>query len=268
MTEATSEALLDNDAGLVSEGLIEDPNLAQGDDAGDQFDTGTYVGTYKDRANAEKGIKEKDTTINKLKSELAKREQRLKELEMEKSITNSLSETIAKAMPSSPKEDPQAKVQAMIERWENEGAKAMLPELISLLQDVKQESIRTASDQFKAELERVRNEELQPLTKRVREIDPEYLELKDKVAELESEFPDISRDKLVKLARKMTPKVSQPARPSLPVNVGSGAMAGGKRVKALTAELKDMLKGNLKATGLYTDKDIEDYLKKAEADNE
>ena len=183
-----------------------------------------YVGTYKSRTDAEKGLKEKDATITKLS-------QRLSELEKQANIgeaLNKITELHAKADADEKGKFSQAKVDQMVQdlaaAWqegEDKGARRTLEYVSSVVEDA-ENMTRSEIEKVKAELRK----ELDGVKHVLSERDPEWVQWRDEATRIADQLgldPGQNRDVLLKFA-KMTATTQHPPRHDLPGGGGHGRM--------------------------------------------
>lgn len=188
------------------------------------------VGTYKSREEAERGLREKDETINRLRSERDRAAAHLQE-QMAAALTKLAD---ASSRRDTKPDDTAQRVEALVtdiaeafRADEAKGARKTLEVLNAYLADVESKGSR--------EVEKTRKELRDEMETKLAEVrtlladrDPEYVPVKDKVAELAQELgldARAHREVLVKLARREA-KTAHPGRHELPGGVvGAGSRA-------------------------------------------
>jgi len=182
-------------------------NDADGDNA-----ESTFVGTYKTKEAAEKGLREKDEFINKLKAEV--------EASRKASKTDEILALLAKNEGKTPEpaRDPEKDWAPVLEKWDAGDAKTQLGIIEALLN----ERIGSRTSQ----LEKLVQDKVLELTRGLKDVDPTWQKVKDRASELAKELGmDVNnerdRDVLIKIATKLTPdqtRINPPGQ--LPVSHG------------------------------------------------
>jgi hypothetical protein len=188
------------------------------------------VGTYKSRDEAERGIREKDETINRLRSERDRAAAALQE-----KMANALTKLAEGQSGGGGKAsaDAEAQVEALVAEMaeafradEAKGVRKTLEVFNRYLTDVE----KAGSDRVektRAELREEFNVQMAEMKALLEDRDPEYVPLKDRVSELAKELGvDVRshRELLVKLAKRDA-KTQHPERHELP----GGVVGGGGR---------------------------------------
>jgi hypothetical protein len=151
---------------------------------------GYLGGKYKTDADLEKGYKELQAQLTKVSQEKVQREKEAEELRFKSSLVNELKEVLR---PQQSVEEARA---AMLERLESEDSASAILELNEMAYNGVQETIKSALDAQKAEIEALKDE-----IRRSRfESDPVYTQHQEQIKALEE--LGISRDLAVKAVKE------------------------------------------------------------------
>lgn len=172
-----------------------------------------YLGTWKTREEADRGLAEMQKAMAKFQSE---KDKALAEKErLEKDFFAKLAGGVNGPAPTQPTIDVNKIKEQIAERIDADGGKAVAEIIYDLTADLERlaeekstKKTRELEDQLKA----MRDELLY--------MKPENAIVKEKVEELAEEFPNLSRSDLMKMAKKLMPSVTQPNRPQIPGNTG------------------------------------------------
>jgi len=159
-----------------------------------------YAGTYKSREEVERGIAEKEATINRLRSERDKARQTAEQL---------VSKVALPEPPAPPKLDRKA-IAAMIDEKGGEAVVDVLSQIV--------EETDAAYERKLGEYRKQLDGTIGDMRKQLRDRDPETLQYRDKVNELATKLgidADQNHDLLLKFAKEVS-KGAQPDRPDLP----------------------------------------------------
>ena len=207
--------------------------------------TEPYVGTYRTKEDAEKGLHEKDETIGRLKNE--KGEVLAENKRLQEQVLSKLAEAVASQKPSDKvvKSDAeiQAELQKLATRIDDEGGKAIIDVLTSYGHDMEDSISRRTAKQTE-ELQKL----IGTLQKQVEEQNPEYLAHREVIVELEKKFPQVGRSTLVEIAKLIQPSVEQPARPPVVGTTRSEITTEPEESSRIAGEIESLLKTHMKAT--------------------
>lgn len=188
-----------------------------------------YLSTYLTREEAEKGLSEKDETINRLKSERDKASAKAEDNDALRALIDKMSAPAAT-------ETPQRDLAKIKEHWqqklEEEGNPALW-DLIAAIESEKDVEIKA----MLAERDEKVAQQLQELKQLSDARDPSFLPYREKVTELAEEMgldPVKDRDVLVKVAKKLGPE--QPPTPERPGGMQTPALATPESVPPMTEE--------------------------------
>jgi hypothetical protein len=197
-----------------------------------------YLGTFKTKEDAEKGLQDLQEILRRTQSDKDKAVAENKKLQDQ--FLSKLTESVSQL--SQPKEEaPRVDVDSLVKRIDDEGGKAIVDILGSYLNEY--ETKLTAAQ--KAEVERIQkqyDEKLGQLTAAVRSVDPKYLNHRETVEKLE-EMGLKDRELAIKVAELMD-KTEQPPRPDIPGTTGSDRVTD----KAPPAKLSDEAKALLESS--------------------
>lgn len=167
-----------------------------------------FVGKYKTREDAERGLAEKDATVSRFQSELDKLKAENQKLNSD--VLKKLADAVAAKSDSHKR--PQADIDAELERMAAEidsgGGKGVLKVLGAYLQDTEQRVERN----FRSQLDSLREQELneiKSLRQSLMERDPQFQARRPIVEKLESEF-GLDREKAMKMAALFDPNPTFP----------------------------------------------------------
>lgn len=175
-----------------------------------------FLGTYKSKEEAEKGLHEKDKTIAQLA-------ERMKKLESEANSTKAI-ETFAAQMAASTapkgesKEDLAERRKQLAEEIAENPGKAVdyMSQLAEELEAASEKKIAELQETWKQQLD----ERLSSVASKS-DVDPDFVARRDEVLEIEKEF-GLSRDKALALAKRLKPEVEPIAREIIPGGGGNG----------------------------------------------
>jgi len=214
----------------------------QDDGAGDDTQPQTYVGTYKSREEAEKGLREKEKFISQLQSERDKAKSDGAKLH---DILEKLTEKVTRK-DESPEPDSDEVIQKVVddlaEKLENDpkaAARQFLEIQNSYLSQSEQNQAKARDEAVKAIADQL-GMKVSTLEKKLAEADPEtkaYRETARKLAEAAGEDFDANPSMFLKIA-KATSGTQYPERPDLPGGSETTRMAGGSDGVVLDDETK------------------------------
>jgi len=221
-------------------------------------DDGAYLGTYKSKQDAEKGLSEKDATISRLANEVASAKAQADTLNNQ--VLAKLAE--AQVAQNVPADDGAGRVDEMVSEmktaWENgeeEGARKTLQVLSSYANDIEAEAERKLNEGISAVDEKV-NAAVAEMERNLRERDPEWVVHRDEVAQLaeqmDIEVNDGNREMLLKFAKSMN-ITHHPERGDLPAGVGSTRVVASDDSPAISAQAEALLSGTV--VGNITDEE-------------
>ena len=199
---------------------------SEGDESGRKTEKSTseepFVGTYRTREDTEKGIKEKDTTINRYKDDrnrLIQENKKLQEQVLSK-LTDAVAAKTSPAAPAKSEADVMAEVKVIAEKIDEGGGEVIVDVLNSYLRDTEVNLTKSR----RAELESLKSEVEGKITKLeglMADRDPEYLAVgPQRVTELMEEL-GCDRTTAVKVAKRYEAKPAQPERPAVPGNTSA-----------------------------------------------
>ena len=192
----------------------------------------SYLGTYKSRDEAEKGLREKEALIARLQSERDRAQNEGTKLhDLLEQLVKSQTQ---KGEPKS-KQDDEAHVQSLVDEIagafredEGKGARKTLQILSAYVGDVEAKT-RDEIGKTRKELEELTARQIGELRTLLEERDPEYVSQREKIKELSEELgldPKQHRSLLMKLAQRES-KTARPPRHDLPGSLGNGSGRGG-----------------------------------------
>lgn len=209
--------------------------------------TEPYVGTYRTKEDAEKGLHEKDETIGRLKNE--KGELLSEKKRLEEQVLFKLAEAIDAQRPSDKPvksdADIQVELQKLATRIDDEGGKAIIDVLTSYGHDIETSIVQRTAKQTE-ELQKL----IGALQRQVEEQNPEYLSRKEIVGELEKKFPQVGRATLLEIAKLYIKPVEQPTRPPI-AGTTKGEITPSEpddTSSGIADQIESLLKTHMKAT--------------------
>ena len=164
----------------------------------------SFVGSYKSKEEAEKGIAEKDNTISRLQSE------RDKALATSEKVQNELLSKLTNLASSDKevRETTKEDLQEMIDKIDTEGGSAV----IDIVRDIMVESELAVTTKLQ--------EKISALESKIEELNPEFVSYKEDIEKLSKEVPGLSKEQYIKIAKMSNSKEKQPKRPDLPGSSG------------------------------------------------
>lgn len=174
--------------------------------------TAYYAGTYKTKEEVEKGLTEKEATINRLRSERDKARQQAEQL-VGKLMARDAPLTETRHPESQPIARPQLDRKTIAALIDEKGGDGVVDVLGQVLDENDAVNERRFSE-YRKQTDAV----IAEMHKQLLDRDPEMLQYRDKVSELATKLgvdPDQHRDLLLKFAKELSGN-SQPARPDLP----------------------------------------------------
>lgn len=183
------------------------PATAQGAEAAQPA---FYVGTYKKKEDAEKGLAEKDSTINRLKSEVDKMRAEVAKHADHRDLLGKITEAVSAAKPK-PEVDTKARLEELAKVIDDKGGPAVVDLMIQVQRDIE----ANTEQRTKAETAELRKE-LAALRDSLVEYDPEVRQHRETIEKLREAFPEVSdRKVLLRMAKLMGGNAEQPDRPPL-----------------------------------------------------
>lgn len=199
-----------------------------------------YLGTFKTKEDAEKGLKDLQEILRRTQSDKDKATAENKKLQEQ--FLSKLTDSVTQLSQSrQTKSEPQLDIDSLVKRIDDEGGKAIVDVLGAYLQDY-ETKLTTVQKQ---EIERVRKEyqdELRVLKQAVQSVDPKYLTHRETVEKLEQDV-GLSRDQAIKIA-EMIDKTEQPPRPALPGSTGSDRVPDRTPEAKLSEQTKALLESS------------------------
>jgi hypothetical protein len=176
-----------------------------------------YVGSYKTREDAEKGLEEKEKTLRRLQSELDKQKNENKQL----ALMQQMVETQAKLVDQKGGQSESEVLEYWEKRFEEDGPKAQIDFMRTI------EADREAD--YQAKLAKIREEydaKFTELGQTVKQYDPDVVRYGDTAKEIAEkmgvELNEQNRDLMIKFAKTQRP--AQPERPDLVGTTGTPAV--------------------------------------------
>ena len=211
-------------------------------DGADDDQPQTYVGTYKSREEAEKGLREKEQFISKLQSERDKAKSEGAKLhEILEKLTDKVTRKTEEPAPDS-EEVIQKVIDDLAEKLEND-PKAAARRLLEIQNSYLSQSEQSQAKAREEAVKQLANDlgvKVSTLEKRLADADPEtkaYGETARKLAEAAGVDFDENRSMFIKIA-KATSGTQHPERPDLPGGSETTRMAGGSEGVVLDDETK------------------------------
>ena len=221
-----------------------------------------YVGTYKTREDAEKGFVEKEQTIRRLRSELDKAKNHA---ELLQSVTDAVKAGNSAPKPTPGDEDRNKRLQELAAKIDEEGGKATVEVLREFGSEL-EEHYKSALKSERGELQKA----IDAIHARLADVDPEFVSVKDKVAELASDLGlDAKADRavLMKLAKRELAKAGprQPNRPPAPGTTGTVTGSPHGLDGLVTAEDRERAKSIPGYGGEMTEKEAQELARMTDA---
>jgi len=216
-----------------------DPNTQGTLDNGDTTQK-SFLATYRTKEDAEKGLREKDETITRFKQE---RDNALHNASSQDAILERLVEIESKraetsVQPQETQAEQEARYAAMIQEWDEKGSEVIARDVTNLLRD-SETRLTKAQTQEREKLE----SEITLLKQQLEGQHPDVVAYGETINELElgKKFPNLSKAKLVEIARMVRPEVQQPARPEPAGTTESTRTVEPESGSTVSADMKDTL---------------------------
>ncbi|MFA5240388.1 MAG: hypothetical protein WC476_11875 [Phycisphaerae bacterium] len=248
--------MIDDTLDTPDEGLQQD--LEQGDASQEsgKDKSAPYLGTWKTKDDADKGLAEMNRTMSKYQSERDSAKAEVKKLNA--TVLEKLTDAITQKGEAKHQSDDD--IQAQIEKAaadiENGGGKAVIEWMSRYSLDAQTKAEANALAKLKPMIEAL-EKKLSLNSDRVSSMNPEYRAYSKEISELEK-LGVTDKDQALAIAKTMKP-IKQPARPPIPGS-GSGDRAGGEDESPLTAEQDAKLSSEVNK---YLKKPLTDAEKKA-----
>ena len=180
------------------------------DDSEENKENESFVGQYKSKEEAEKGIEEKDKTIDRLKSE---RDKAISNSEKTQNELLTKLTALALKEESTGKETSKEDLQAMIDKIDEKGGEA----IVETMREIMVDSETAVTNKLMAKI--------LELEERLEESKPENTEFKEEIEKLSKDIPGLSKAQYIKIAKSYKKTEKQPKRPSLPGSTGGSEIS-------------------------------------------
>lgn len=196
---------MDTPATGVQDGKTGDTKDDGAQPKGEQF----FVGTYKSKEDAERGLQEKESAVRTYQSQVDKL--KAENAKLQADTLAKMAEVLAAThKPAGPSQaDLQAEIDALAGEMDTNGGKGILKVMGRYQQDLEQR----LTNKFQQQIEETRAREkadLDELKRSFRENDPQYQARKPMIDQIKKEFGIESDDVAMKVAAKMFPDAKFP----------------------------------------------------------
>ena len=199
--------------------VVVDESEIQDQDKEQDKEPETYIGSYKSKDEAEKGLAEKDKTIDKLRSE---RDKALSSgTKVQGELLEKLAQVVTKQNSKSGSKELNEEFDSLAKRFENGDGRDQL----EVIRDVLVDSETAQDAKYMAEIADLKSQ----VSGLVEKVSISDNPLKESILELEKEMPGLTNEVYTKMAEKLEGLKGnslQPPRPNLPGNTGGQQIAG------------------------------------------